>query len=214
MRVADAREAGDKQSAIHVVRQSAYRDGKTGRSNSEVAALIEKDEKSIFGVAAATESVRNAGVTLDISEDGKALQDDRKKRLDDTQWMLEWAQEMYKQRAEASEKNSQAFDDVAKAMEIARRIARGDIVPLKDEKKLIEFSADLYQVAKASAAVNANKKHKMYDSLYRDEDSSMHDKMRMLGQENEMADAASVSASMEASPQTGAAAGMKQMISG
>ena len=41
--------------------------------------------------------------------------------------------------------------DVAKAMEVARRLMKGAIVPAYDEKKLMEFSMDMYQVAKTSA---------------------------------------------------------------
>lgn len=66
-------------------------------------------------------------------------------------------------------------------MEIARRIARGDKVPLKDEKKLMEYSSELYQMAKMSAMINEGKKHKKHKSLFEDEeDNDMREKMRAL----------------------------------
>lgn len=204
MRIADIQKAGEKRDMAHIA----------GRQITSAQMILqgEKDSKVIAGMPVRGENVESAGATLEISEDGRARQSDSlyQKQQEDAQWVQRWAQEMYKQRAEAADKNSKAFDDVAKAMEIARRIARGDIVPLKDEKKLIEFSADLYQVAKASAALNAKKKHKKYDSLYEEEGDSMRDKMRTLKQENEMAGVEGVSTAMAAPPQSGAAAGMEQ----
>ena len=188
--MANIRVAGEKQDTVYISKNQVMPDQMILRNK--------KDSKVIAAIPTGEESVKAAGVTLEISEDGKAKQNDSQdqKQQDDTQWLQKWAQEMYKQQAEAADKNSKAFDDVAKAMEIARRIARGDIVPLKDEKKLIEFSADLYQIAKASAAINAGKKHKKYDSLYEEDDDSMRDKMRVLKQEGEMADAEVASAAM------------------
>lgn len=188
--MADIRVTREKQDTVYISRNQVMPDQMILRNK--------KDSKAIAGIPTGEESVEAAGVTLEISEDGKAKQSDsqNQKQQNDTQWLQKWAQEMYKQQAEAADKNSKAFDDVAKAMEIARRIARGDIVPLKDEKKLIEFSADLYQIAKASAAINAGKKHKKYDSLYEEDDDSMRDKMRILKQEGEMADAEAASAAM------------------
>lgn len=188
--MADIRVARGKQDMAHIAGKQALPE--------QMILRDKKDSKVIAGIPVGEGSAEAVGVTLEISENGKAKQSDsqNQKQQDDMQWVQKWAQEMYKQQAEAADKNSEAFDDVAKAMEIARRIARGDIVPLKDEKKLIEFSADLYQVAKASAAINAGKKHKKYDSLYEEEDNSMRDMMRTLKQEDEMADAEAASAAM------------------
>lgn len=194
--MADIRMFREEQDTVHIARKQIMPEQMVLRGK--------KDSKVTTGTPVGEESVEIAGVTLEISEGGKAKQNDsqNQKQQDDTQWLQKWAQEMYKQQAEAADKNSKAFDDAAKAMEIARRIARGDIVPLKDEKKLIEFSADLYQVAKASAAINANKKHKKYDSLYKEEDDTMRDKMRTLKQENEIADTEGVMAARMSSPQS------------
>lgn len=66
--------------------------------------------------------------------------------------------------------NNKNTDDYGKVLKIARRIAKGDKVPAYDEKKLMEYSMDLYQMAKASAMLHANEKHKKHKSLYKDED--------------------------------------------
>ena len=62
--------------------------------------------------------------------------------------------------------------ELAKIMEIVRRIANGDKVPHKDEKKLLEYNSKLYMAAKAAASLRHNKKPKKYKSLYEDEEKS------------------------------------------
>lgn len=61
-------------------------------------------------------------------------------------------------------------EEMAKCLEIARRISRGDRVPAQDEKKLMEFNMDIYKMAKNMAAINMNQKHKEWDSLWGDEE--------------------------------------------
>ena len=63
-----------------------------------------------------------------------------------------------------------AADDMAKCLEIARRISNGDRVPAYDEKKLMDYSFELYMAAKNTAMMNAGKKHKDHDSLWEDEE--------------------------------------------
>ncbi len=54
-------------------------------------------------------------------------------------------------------------------MEVARRIMKGAKVPASDEKKLMEYSMELYMAAKNMAVLNENKKKEEYDSLWDDE---------------------------------------------
>ena len=61
-------------------------------------------------------------------------------------------------------------EEMAKCLEIARRIANGDRVPAQDEKKLMDFNMEVYMAAKNMAAMNTDKKHKDYDSLWGDEE--------------------------------------------
>lgn len=109
-----------------------------------------------------------AGVTLEISE----------KSMESYKQMLE---EMKKSADNAKD----AFNDLAKLMEIARRIANGDKVPRKDEQKLMEFNNELYQAAKAAAMLNAHRKHKEYDSLFDEEKKNVDEKARELDREEE-----------------------------
>lgn len=75
--------------------------------------------------------------------------------------------EVAKQQGDAME---EAAADMAKCLEIARRISRGDKVPAQDEKKLMEFNMEIYQLAKNMAAMNMNRKHKEWKSLWEDEE--------------------------------------------
>ena len=81
------------------------------------------------------------------------------------------------QEAEASRQQSDAMakaaDDYIKCIEVARRIARGDKVPPKDEKKLLEFNSEMYQMAKNMGAMaKRSEKHKEHKSLWKDEDEN------------------------------------------
>lgn len=78
--------------------------------------------------------------------------------------------------AEASKRTGDAMAEKAqndaKCLEIARRLARGDKVPPKDEQKLLEFSAEMYQVAKNMAIMAKKEKPKEHDSLWEDEEGT------------------------------------------
>lgn len=63
----------------------------------------------------------------------------------------------------------EAVNEMGKAMIIFRRIARGDKVPPRDERKLMEYDDKLYQMAKNAAMMAKNAKPKKYKSLYEDE---------------------------------------------
>ena len=62
--------------------------------------------------------------------------------------------EVSKQQGEAMEEYS---EDMIKIMEVARRIMKGAKVPASDEKKLMEYSMELYMAAKNMAVLNENK---------------------------------------------------------
>lgn len=58
--------------------------------------------------------------------------------------------------------------NMGKIMEVARRLMKGGIVPAEDEKKLMEFSMEMYQAAKNIGAMA--KKKEEYDSLWEEEE--------------------------------------------
>ena len=66
-------------------------------------------------------------------------------------------------------------EDMAKCLEIARRISNGDRVPATDEKKLMDFNMEIYMAAKNMAVMNMDKKHKEYDTLWGDEEEKEYD---------------------------------------
>lgn len=62
------------------------------------------------------------------------------------------------------------FEDTNKLLTVARRLMHGDIVPPSDEKKLMEYDGDLYQMAK-NAQVSANTGERtFFKSLWEEED--------------------------------------------
>lgn len=85
------------------------------------------------------------------------------------------------------------WDDQAKAMAVFRSMANGDIVPYTDEKKLMEYSDELYQAAKQAQTMaqilkeRVEKKESEWDE---EEEAEFREKMEMLKAEsNEAAQA-------------------------
>lgn len=66
-------------------------------------------------------------------------------------------------------------EDLGKIMEVARRIMKGGIVPATDEKKLMEFSMELYQSAKSIGAMIRNRDKEEYDSLWEEEEEKEYE---------------------------------------
>ena len=113
------------------------------------------------------------GVSIELSEEAKqALEDAKEKLFNDREaeserYAAEFNSYVAKQQGEAYEDMA---EDMAKAMETARRIARGDIVPAKDEQKLMEYNEDLYKMAKNAAMLHEMEKRRKQKSLYKDEE--------------------------------------------
>lgn len=121
--------------------------------------------------------------SLSISDESRKKYEKERQEKELAQYG-ERLQEQMQEQKEAADREAEAFEDMGKLMEIARRIANGDRVPAEDEKKLMEFNADLYQAAKAAAIVNADKKHKDYDSMFEEEEESdKREKLRDLNKE-------------------------------
>lgn len=70
------------------------------------------------------------------------------------------------QQGDAMEEYAQ---DLGKIIEVARRIMKGGVVPAKDEKKLMEYSMEMYQTAKNIGAMVKQREKEEYDSLWGDE---------------------------------------------
>ena len=70
-----------------------------------------------------------------------------------------------KEQAEAA---AEGAEELGKILTIYRRIASGGVVPSRDERKLMEFSHELYMAAKTAALLNRQEGEE-YDSLWEDE---------------------------------------------
>lgn len=66
-------------------------------------------------------------------------------------------------------------EDLGKIMEVARRLMNGGVVPATDEKKLMDYSMELYQAAKNIGALAKKEKREEYDSLWEDEEEKVYD---------------------------------------
>ncbi len=82
-------------------------------------------------------------------------------------WAAQANAESARQQGEAMEEYA---EDLGKIMEVAHRLMKGDIVPATDEKKLMEYSMELYQSAKNIGAMRRLEEREEHDSLWKDEE--------------------------------------------
>ena len=66
------------------------------------------------------------------------------------------------------------MENMGKVMTVFRRMAKGDIVPLTDEKKLMEYNEKMYTMAKNMQAMaqQLEKEHEKHKSLWEDEEEN------------------------------------------
>lgn len=124
------------------------------------------------------DAYREGGVDLELSgmvqaeEVSKYTEEEieKMKKEEAEKRMQESYQEQAQAAKEAAEGMNEQFGDLAKAVEIARRLMHGDIVPQSDEKFLMDFDKDMYLGAKSMQALAQNDDAKKYDSLLEDEE--------------------------------------------
>lgn len=141
------------------------------------------EQKKKLEKEAGIDQKNEAGVTLELSEEYQ-------KRMQELQEKIDVLYDEIKQNekgldkitetevgifnAVSSKNQAEALqeygEDMAKCLEIARRISNGDRVPATDEKKLMDFNMEIYMAAKNMAVMNMDKKHKEYDSLWGEEE--------------------------------------------
>lgn len=83
------------------------------------------------------------------------------------QWYSKFNQVSDEQQADVAKDYG---EEMGKILQVARCIMHGDIVPMSDEKKLLDFDKDLYQMAKSIGAMAKLEKRKKYKSLWEDEE--------------------------------------------
>lgn len=164
--------------------------------------LGKKADSEKTGSAKEQETVEN-GATVSISEEARA-------KYQEALNALTYLEQMREQEKESEGKQ----DEYGKIMTIFRRISRGDIVPLSDERKLLEYSSEMYQMAKSAAMMADNddpKKHKSVDAdekrknLLMPEDLEKQDSVGVSGGlENVVTGSGSVGESVEVANVEGA----------
>ncbi len=126
-----------------------------------------------------------AGVTLELSEEYQQREKELQEKIEELSDQIKKDEkgldalieqevgiinsEVSKQQADAMQKYG---EDMAKCLEIARRLSKGDRVPMQDEKKLMDFNMEIYQMAKNMAALHMDEKHKDWDSLWGEEEET------------------------------------------
>lgn len=124
---------------------------------------------------------------------GRQLVRDRREHNE----MLQLKAEMAAQKTQSAAGEKRAKDQ-AKIMAVYRAIAKGDIVPASDEKKLQEFSVELYQVAKMAQAMARLAERKKHPSQWdEEEEKAYNEKKKELSDKSEAAAAAVVEGSKE-----------------
>ena len=144
---------------------SAYQEQKNILAKQKQA-LDEKmkydpEAKKLFAEEAAT-----LELTIDALDKKQSEYQDYMSKLN-AQWTGQVNVLVAKQQSEAMEEYNQ---DLMKVMEVARRLMKGAIVPPTDEKKLMEYSMELYQAAKNIGSMVKQREKEEYDSLWKDEE--------------------------------------------
>lgn len=162
MKVGEAQKLYRAQRAAIIDRRRKLAKKKEVLDN-KVKVTFDSEKKQIYA---------NEAATLELSID--ALNE----KFDENQEVLDRLTEQYAAvfNAEVSRQQKDVMEDAAvemsKIMETARRIGKGARVPATDEKKVMEYSMELYMAAKNLAMLNKmnQKKKEKYDSLWGDEE--------------------------------------------
>lgn len=143
----------------------------SGKSENTTSVSLLGTHTNIYD-AIQTGKVEGDGVSLTISDNARK---ELEEKYDQFLKMQEQANKIWAAKVDeqAGKSQAEAIDEEmksqSKAMETARRIAKGGRVPIKDEQKLMEYSSQMYQMAKQAAMFA--KEHKKYKkSLYENEE--------------------------------------------
>ena len=150
--------------------QSIYRAYRQDLINQTKTLIKQRDEaqKKFETTGSAQFSEQAATLQLSIEATQEKF-DENQKVLDDLaeQHAAIWNAEVSKQQADAMQDMG---IEMSKIMTVARRMSNGDEVPYTDEKKLLEFSNELYQAAKSAQMIHQMEEHEKYDSLWGEEE--------------------------------------------
>ena len=104
-----------------------------------------------------------------------------KKAFNDA-YMMQSQMATTKANSEAEKKHA---EDQAKAMTVYRNMAKGDIVPPGDERRLMEYDKDMYQFAKTAQMMAQNAERKKHKSEWdEEEEKEYQEKQKQLNDES------------------------------
>ncbi len=150
--------------------QSMYRAYRQDLINQTSTLIKQRDEmREKYRLTGSSEFSEQAAI-LQLSIDATKEKFDKNQEVLDSlaeQYAAVWNAEVARQQADAMEDMG---EELSKLITVAQRIASGAQVPYSDEKKLMEYSPDLYQVAKSAQMLNRLEEHETYDSLWDDEE--------------------------------------------
>lgn len=132
------------------------RDESVINSSTLIEKLLPELDDLEAGTAQEQIAPDQAAVELDFSEELEKMRSDMEKFEEDL-----------KSAKEQGEAMGESMSSMGKILAIFRRIAKGDIVPARDERKLMEHDAKMYNMAKQLGAMAKNddpKRHKSVDS--------------------------------------------------
>ncbi len=147
----------------------------------------ELEKRIIIDPASGKASQNHRSATAAVSGEDNSKNDDTGVSLEISDTAMQKYIDLlnFQQNMEAAKQQKDAAKDSAnelgKILTIFRRILNGDRVPQKDEKKLIDYSPEMYQAAKAVAAMSKNKKPKDYKSVDKDDESNKNQQQESTG---------------------------------
>ena len=137
-------------------------------SDNKKSLIKKRDEAKKNAEKTGDSKYLDDAATLELSiKELDEKSEDNQKVIDSIflQWNLQFEAQQQKNSSENAKKTSA---EVAKIMEVARRISSGAIVPASDEKKLMEYNDKLYYAAKQAQMFHKmnDKKREKYKSFY------------------------------------------------
>ena len=150
--------------------QSIYRAYRQELVNQTRTLIKQRDEAQKKFETTGLAQFSEQAATLQLSlEATREKFDENQKVLDSLaeQHAAIWNAEVSKQQADAMQDMG---IELSKIMTVARRMSNGDEVPYTDEKKLLEYSNELYQAAKSAQMIHQMEEHEKYDSLWGEEE--------------------------------------------
>lgn len=167
MQIGEAQQIYREQVKAYQQQKSALsKQLKTVQSRME--STQNEEDKVLFGKDAAVLELS----IKELDDKQKEYQDYLDKLTD--QYCAYWNATVAEQQADAYKEYG---EEMGKIMEVARRIMKGATVPQSDEKKLMDFSYELYQAAKTVGEMAKRRKDKdeEYDTLWGDKEKKEYD---------------------------------------